>query len=40
MRIWNATKFSINRDRLLQGEIAEPVFAEVLAVDSKQRLVL
>jgi transposase len=37
--IWNATTFTKNRDRLLEGEIAERFFAEVLAIAKKQGLV-
>jgi transposase len=37
--IWNATTFTKNRDRLLEGEIAERFFAEVLAMAKKQGLV-
>jgi transposase len=37
--IWNATTFTKNRDRLLEGEIAERFFAEVLAMANKQGLV-
>jgi transposase len=37
--IWNATTFTKNRDRLLEGEVAERFFAEVLAMAKKQGLV-
>jgi transposase len=37
--IWNATTFTKNRDRLLEGEIAERFFAEVLAMAKKQGLI-
>ena len=37
--IWNATTFTKNRDRLLEGEIAERFFEEVLAIAKKQGLV-
>lgn len=37
--IWNATTFTKNRDRLLEGEIAERFFAEVLDMAKKQGLV-
>jgi transposase len=37
--IWNATTFTKNRDRLLEGEIAERFFSEVLAMAKKQGLV-
>lgn len=37
--IWNATTFTKNRDRLLEGEIAERFFAEVLAMAKEQGLV-
>lgn len=37
--IWNATTFTKNRNRLLEGEIAEKFFAEVLAIAKKQGLV-
>lgn len=37
--IWNATTFTKNRDRLLEGEIAERFFAEVLVMAKKEGLV-
>jgi transposase len=37
--IWNATTFTKNRNRLLEGEIAEKFFAEVLSTAKKQGLV-
>jgi len=37
--IWDATTFTKNRDRLLEGEIAERFFAEVLAMAKMQGLV-
>lgn len=37
--IWNATTFTKNRDRLLEGEVSERFFAEVLATAKKQGLV-
>lgn len=37
--IWNATTFTKNRDRLLEGEIAERFFAEILAMAKKEGLV-
>jgi len=37
-RVWDATTFSKNRDRLLRGEIAEEFFAAVLALARKQEL--
>src|SRR5690606_7715867 len=37
--VWNATTFTKNRDRLLEGEVAERFFEEVLAIAKKQGLV-
>jgi len=37
--IWNHSTFMKNRDRLLEGEIAQRFFAEVLAMAKKQGLV-
>jgi transposase len=37
--IWNATTFTKNRDRLMEGEIAERFFEEVLAMAKNQGLV-
>ena len=37
--IWNAATFTKNRDRLLEGEVAERFFEEVLAMAKKQGLV-
>ena len=31
MPVWDATTFTKNRDRLLEGDIADAFFAEVLA---------
>jgi transposase len=36
--VWNATTFSKNRDRLLQGEIAEEFFAAVLELARTKEL--
>lgn len=37
--VWSATTFSKNRDRLLEGKVAERFFQEVLLLASRRRLI-
>jgi transposase len=37
-RVWDATSFSKNRERLLQGEVAQAFFAAVVGAAKRQRL--
>ncbi len=37
--VWDATTFTKNRDRLLDGDIADPFFAEVLAAIKAEGLI-